>query len=1319
MDNSSAWFKISCFMLSMTSCLVRAEERLSDWLERQPANDQAYPLGLSWRVPAEKIRQSVLQTDLLQALKDPSLKLPADTRDRMHAWMASLPVTGRVPVALADPAWLTAHPAQNPVITADATVLLPSRPHTITLIRDDGTLCQTAFRPGYSARDYVRECSPNIPIDWVYVAEPDGHTLKQGVALWNENTDSLPAPGAWIWAPARSSGWSSTFSDRLIAFLATQGPAPDNSIIPAITETPLPPSPITVAAPVTANDWGEAGLLQTPTARMRNASNASITLSHVLPYTRYNIFLQPFNWFEVGFRYTDISNRPYGPASLSGSQTYKDKSIDTKFSLMQESAYLPALALGMRDVAGTGLFSSEYVVANKRAGNLDFSLGLGWGNLASRADMTNPLGWLIPSYDNRPANIVGQGGTFPIHTYFHGRSAPFGGINYQTPWDPLSLKLEYDSNNYRNEALGNIFKQDSPWNIGAVYRVASGLDISLGVERGNTIMTGFSLHTDLDRIGLPKLDDPAPVPVVASPPTQAPDWSKTAHDLTEQTQWKVVSITQQDQTLSIVLEAAKAIYWRDYLDRALAVLNRDAPATVTRFTLIYQRHGNNMAEHDVDRATWVRERTQPLPPTQQVADVVATTPQRAATPEPLSVPLYTQQLPTFEAKAGLNFNYFIGGPNAFALYQIAPIENVKWRMTDKTWVQGGVQFDVLDNFNKFTYDAPSLLPRVRTDVRQYMTTSRLTMPTLQLTHLEHPTENQYLSIYGGYFEIMYGGVGGEWLYRPMTSRWAFGIDLNEVKQRTFEQDLRFQHYQVMTGHATLYWDTGWQDVLVNLSAGRYLAGDVGATLNVSRVFKNGISMGAFATKTNVSAQQFGEGSFDKGIYITIPFDAMLTRSSPTQGNFIWDPLIRDGGAQLNRPVALYDLTSVRSDRTLDYKPATNLLDTPETPHLQGVSAQLAEPAPELPSVSPALMNLTPDMNQALTQALYEQGFREIQIAEDASKRLTLTLCNHHIYRQSLAVGRATRTALHYAPLDTREIIINYDNKVSYTFYDLKALQAYFAGKITALDLQQQSHVDYANDTFRSVDPFRYFGDIDDTPAPSVWKGDILDFHPIDRVSRDTIGALDAAKATSWTLPVLLGSGVILSSSLLDNSAFTFAKKHAANPWSLAIKNVGNDLPWAVASGTALTALFSDDPELSRTSYASSEAAVSAYISVLGIKRVVGRDRPWTNQGNHSFHPMSGSSAQGSDSFPSGHTIVAWALVTPYAEEYDAPWLYGVAAVTNAGRVLGRNHWVSDTVTSSLLGYTLGHLFWISSQHLGDRLHISATPTQVAVSWDLP
>jgi hypothetical protein len=55
------------------------------------------------------------------------------------------------------------------------------------------------------------------------------------------------------------------------------------------------------------------------------------------------------------------------------------------------------------------------------------------------------------------------------------------------------------------------------------------------------------------------------------------------------------------------------------------------------------------------------------------------------------------------------------------------------------------------------------------------------------------------------------------------------------------------------------------------------------------------------------------------------------------------------------------------------------------------------------------------------------------------------------------------------------------------------------------------------------------------------------------------------------------------------------------------------------------------------------------------------------------------------------------VLTPFALEYEAPWLYGVAALTNLARIGSREHWVSDTVASSLIGYGLGRIFWQSGR----------------------
>lgn len=63
------------------------------------------------------------------------------------------------------------------------------------------------------------------------------------------------------------------------------------------------------------------------------------------------------DWFEATLRYTDVRTRLYSPyEQFSGDQTYKDKSMDFKFRLWQESDYLPQVSLGFRDLMGTGLF---------------------------------------------------------------------------------------------------------------------------------------------------------------------------------------------------------------------------------------------------------------------------------------------------------------------------------------------------------------------------------------------------------------------------------------------------------------------------------------------------------------------------------------------------------------------------------------------------------------------------------------------------------------------------------------------------------------------------------------------------------------------------------------------------------------------------------------------------------------------------------------------------------------------------------------------------------------------------------------------------
>ncbi|KJZ40773.1 MULTISPECIES: YjbH domain-containing protein [Pseudomonas] len=663
----------------------------------------------------------------------------------------------------------------------------------------------------------------------------------------------------------------------------------------------------------TQSDFGGVGLMQTPTARMAPAGELSVNASRTSPYSRYSVSLQPFEWLEGSFRYTAITNRKYGPESLSGDQSYKDKAVDVKLRLWQESHWAPELAVGFRDVGGTGLFSSEYVVANKRYDDFDFSAGVAWGYLGNRGDFENPPGWVDDRFNTRPQSE----GTGDVNTnaYFRGRPSLFGGVTYQTPWDPLSLKLEYEGNDYKNEPKDNHIKQDSPINIGAVFKLTDSVDLSAGWERGNTAMFGITLHTNfVSRKAPAKTYDPPAERLPAHAPATAPDqvnWANVSQRLQKNAGYNVERIAQRGSELLVYGEQSNYFYSAKAVGRASRILDNSVNDDIDWFTVVNKRYDMPLDETSVPRETFreVVNNEEPLQSLHRATEVNNPLPHTETT-------LYTGALDPFKYGIGLGYKQNVGGPDGL-LYQLTADVDAEYRFTRNIWWSGLLSTNLANNYDHFTYDAPSGLPRVRTDLRKYLTTSDVTMPTFQLNHAERLDKDLYGMVYGGYLESMFAGVGGEVLFRPMGQRWSVGADLNFVRQREFDQGFGLRDYSTVTGHITGYTDLPFE-AQAAVSVGRYLARDWGATVDLSREFANGVRFGAWATLTTATSEEYGEGSFDKGIYISIPFDEMMSMSTMRRANIVWSPLTRDGGARLNRSYSLHAMTDSR-DTDLFYR----------------------------------------------------------------------------------------------------------------------------------------------------------------------------------------------------------------------------------------------------------------------------------------------------------------------------------------------------------------------------------------------------------------
>lgn len=669
----------------------------------------------------------------------------------------------------------------------------------------------------------------------------------------------------------------------------------------------------------TASDWGGIGLLQTPTARMADEGELAFTASHTSPYSRYNMVLQPLPWLEGAFRYVSVANRRYGPEWLSGTQNYKDKSIDLKVRLLEESRWVPEVAAGFRDLGGTGLFSSEYLVASKRIGSFDASVGLATGYIGSRGDFRNPLTSIDDRFETRPR---AQGtGSLNSDGMFRGPVGVFGGVAYQTPWDALQLKLEYDGNDYKHEPQGNNQRQKSPFNVGASYAVNKNVHLHLGWERGDLAMFGITLRANLAQASsMAKVLDPMPMPLKQRPATAVPesehdtnvvaelfDWSGVANQLEQNAGLRVQSISRRGSELIVTGEQRRFYYPAQGLGRVGRVLDSTLPDDITWFTVQNARLGVPIVETSIERKAlvdYIEHKTE----LSTLAGHIEMAPPAAQQRETL----YRAPLRRFDGGFNIGYQQSLGGPDGFVLFQVAGTYSASAYLTRNLWLSGTVSYNAYNNYDKFRYDAPSRLPRVRTNIRRYMTEEDLTLPNLQLTGTRQLARDTYGMVYAGLLESMYAGAGGEVLYRPLNERWAVGVEANWVKQRDFDQRFSFRDYSVATGHASFYYMWGEERrVVTALSAGRYLAKDWGATLAVSRAFDNGVTMGAYATKTDVSSKDFGEGSFDKGIYVSVPFDFLLPRSTRARANFAWNPLYRDGGARLARSYGLYQMTSER------------------------------------------------------------------------------------------------------------------------------------------------------------------------------------------------------------------------------------------------------------------------------------------------------------------------------------------------------------------------------------------------------------------------
>lgn len=659
---------------------------------------------------------------------------------------------------------------------------------------------------------------------------------------------------------------------------------------------------------------GGVGLLQTPTSRTMREGDLTIGYKDNDQYRFWTASLQLFPWMETTVRYTDFRNLLYSAdPNFSGDQTAKDKGIDVKFTLLDESKYIPQVGLGFRDFGGTGFFESEFISASKRFGDFDVHLGIGFGYLGSAGTVSNPFCDVSESFcirDEFDGPEIDEGGQIEFQDFFNGKASVIGGVEYQSPWEPLRITVEYEGNNYRNERAGPLV-QDSRWNFGLNYRY-NDFDFSLSYERGNTFGFGvnyvFNLH-DAKQVKVK--------PKVTQLKDRMPDISKEEVDSVS----LLSKVSQSGILLSSVrLEDDKYIVYgtrnryRSH-DEALERIGREMaahlPDAVKTYHIVETTAGMPVVETVIDAEQFIK-----IANFETLEDDLSVTYRRQEPSQEIVDKYSAPEGIGFYGDVSTFWTQSFGNPEAFYMYQGGLFASGGYGFGSNISLNSTVRINLLDNFDKFNFSvdqSDSPVPRVRTFVREYVQKSDVSVDTLFVHWMDKISDNLYVQAYGGYLETMYGGVGAEIFHQALDSNVGFGLDLNYVKQRSFENDYAFRDYEAFTGHASVYWKPPfWKDVQLTINAGQFLAKDLGVNFEFARRFDSGVVVGAYATLTEISAQDYGEGSFTKGFYISIPFDLFSLTSSKSRGRIPWVPIARDGGQPLHRPISLRQITSSKS-----------------------------------------------------------------------------------------------------------------------------------------------------------------------------------------------------------------------------------------------------------------------------------------------------------------------------------------------------------------------------------------------------------------------
>lgn len=671
----------------------------------------------------------------------------------------------------------------------------------------------------------------------------------------------------------------------------------------------------------TLNMMGELGLNTVPSARLSPEGTLRVTLSRQAPYTHAAMGLQISDRLYVGLRQTSESD------SFSSSSKHLYPGMDIKLGLFDERRFLPQISVGLQSAFGHKRMAAEYLAMSKRYEDFDFTLGFGWGRLATRGGLPNPilLNHIMGTKSAR--DIDGDDPNTP-NDWFKGDMGIFGGFEYHTPIDGLSFKADITSDSWKAEkAADPQFNAPALWSVGLSYTPSylNGIDTGIAYAGNNSVMARVSFtphvgswpfndarqHASIDmKSGRPNIINPP----IDSENDEDDDFNQS---LEQEKKLGLSHILIDKRTAAADLDLKDNFSTPFQIGESSRYLANIAGRTPEQIIFHIRRYGLKGTDIELNRADLERAFLNHQGSSEEIWQTTQFL-QKSVPPSLAKVigDIQTAQ-EDFGFKTDLINDVSLSENDSGLLYRTGIIASLHKFFGRHFFSLHSLRINLADNLQNLNlYRGLNSLP-VRSDIDAF-TQNRVVLDRSFLTGFVTLGDDLHMASSIGYLEEMYMGATSEIIYRPFGNNWALGAEANLALKRdpysSFALLPNGDH--ILSGFLNGYYEIPNTGATLKASIGRYLAGDIGGSLALSNEFENGVIMKADITATNQSNPDIYGGTTNvySGIRLSLPLGSLPFVPNGSRIVTNAAPLGRDKGQRLDNPTPLYEMTEPLSYR---------------------------------------------------------------------------------------------------------------------------------------------------------------------------------------------------------------------------------------------------------------------------------------------------------------------------------------------------------------------------------------------------------------------